>query len=121
MRVGPGHALQHLGLGVWGNGHLRFVPEWRHRKLAWNILLAGVPHTAKPVAHIRWHPTWKEYVLYTRDGHIFAIDCLADIRKFIVYANNLQRRLAHTKSAVGQDGHQPGPQARVPAPCHDCP
>jgi hypothetical protein len=76
----PAHDLIEITPDTWSNGHLRFDraggPAARP---AWDIRLAATGRAAAPVGHLRWNSIWREYVLLTREGYIFAHDCLDDI------------------------------------------
>lgn len=69
---------------TWSNGHLRFDPMEGKiaQRLAWEIRLASSDTEAMPVGQIRYHGLWREYVLFTSQGFIFACDCLRDIAQF---------------------------------------
>ena len=72
---------------VWSNGHLWFDPVVRRRRRGWQVRLVGSDAGAEPVGTIRWHGLWGEYVLRTRDGYVFAQDCLSDISALIRHLN----------------------------------
>lgn len=71
--------------GLWTNGHLRFdpiVPSIWPPRPGWDIRLASSRADAEPVGRIRWHGLWREFVLRTAEGYVFAHDCLSDIAQF---------------------------------------
>jgi hypothetical protein len=79
--------LRQTGPETWSNGHLRFDPVdetdpfYRRR---WDIRLHSAAIAAQPVAVVKWHGPWHEYVLYTSGpGFLFAHDCLEDIIQFL--------------------------------------
>jgi hypothetical protein len=85
----PPHPLKEIAPLTWSNGHLRFDPSQRRSgKPAWRVILAASDPDCDPVAHIRWHGLWGEYVLFTRRGYIFAHDCLADIAELLQKLNS---------------------------------
>jgi hypothetical protein len=72
--------------GYWTNGHLRFdpLPPRPNGYARWAIRLASSLPTAQPIGFVKWHGLWREFVLSTCDGYIFAPDCLRDIAQFCV-------------------------------------
>jgi hypothetical protein len=79
-----GMPLTEVSPGVWSNGHLRFDPlEGKiAQRPAWEIRLASSGQDAMSVGQIRFHGLWREYVLFTSAGYVFACDCLQDIAQF---------------------------------------
>jgi hypothetical protein len=81
------HELRQIGPDTWSNGHLRFDPSGRPSyRRSWDIRLAGTG--GAPVGHLRWNSIWREYVLLTRPGYIFAHDCLDDISQLLRHLNH---------------------------------
>jgi hypothetical protein len=81
------HELRQIGPDTWSNGHLRFDPAQRpFCRRSWDIRLAGTG--GEPVGHLRWNSIWREYVLLTREGYIFAHDCLDDISQLLRHLNH---------------------------------
>lgn len=80
------HNLALIGSDTWSNGHLRFDPMGpRSGKPSWDIVMHAT--NSLPVGYLRWNSVWREYVLLTREGYIFAEDCLTDIATLLRILN----------------------------------